>query len=149
MAKTRLLTSAFALASLVLLNACSSLSSVDFRCDPQVNGGLALTIDVVRATEAETQQIRSLGEKWFYDRMREGLRDRLETVTFTADGSKERTVTVSKVGKDDKYLCVVADYKFQNPDPTKHVVVLPREKWLGQKVKIAVRDRELVVTTTW
>lgn len=149
MAKPRLLTTAFALASLVLVTGCSSLSTVDFRCDPQVNGGLALTIDVVRATEAETQQIRSLGEKWFYDRMREGLRDRLETVTFTVDGSKERTVQIPKVGKDDKYLCVVADYKFQNPDPTKHVVVLPREKWLGQKVKIAVRDRELVVTTVW
>src|SRR5436190_19139428 len=100
MAKPITFRGALALASFVVLASCSSLSTVSFRSDPNVNGGLALTIDVVRATEAETQQIRSLGEKWFYDRLRDSLRDRLETITFTTEGSKERTVTIPKVGRD-------------------------------------------------
>ncbi len=131
---------------------CSSIGTVQFRCDPQINGGLLLTVDVVRADETQTQQIRQLGEKWFYDPMRESLRDRISTVTFPVEGSAlcERVVEIP-VPKEKlvKYLVIIADYKYQNPDPTKQLVVLPREKWAGQKVKIGVHDKDLSVATNF
>ena len=90
------------------------------------------------------RQIQALGEKWFYDPMRDTLRDRITTVTFptkNADGRCERDVKIAAQGKD-KYLVIVADYKFQSPDLSKQIVSLPRDKWKGKTLP-HVHDREI------
>ena len=59
-------------------------------------------------------------------------------------GPCDKTVSVP-FSKGERFLVLIADYKFQNPDPTKHVVVLSREKWVGQKILVSVLERELAV----
>jgi hypothetical protein len=127
---------------------CASSSSLHFRCDSPINGGLLLTVDIVRANEAQARQIEALGEKWFYDPLRDSLRDRTTTVTFPtkdASGLCERQVSIQAEGKD-KYLVIIADYKYQSPDASRQLVALPRERWKGKTLDIAVHDRELSVT---
>ncbi len=141
----RLAAAAVALAGAV---GCASSSSLHFRCDSPINGGLLLTVDVVRATEAQARQIETLGEKWFYDPMRDSLRDRTITVTFPtkdSSGMCERSVSVKAEGKE-KYLVIIADYKYQSPDASRQIVSLPKERWSGKTLDIAVHDRELAVS---
>ncbi|MGH9369728.1 MAG: hypothetical protein ACRD3M_18920 [Thermoanaerobaculia bacterium] len=128
---------------------CASSSSLHFACDSPINGGLLLTVDIVRATEEQARQIQALGEKWFYDPLRDSLRSRTTTVTFPtkdASGRCERSVAVKADGKE-KFLVIVADYKYQSPDTSRQLVSLPRERWKGKTLDIAVHDRELSVTT--
>lgn len=138
------------LTALPALTGCASkVGTISFRCGPAINGGLALAVDVIRATEEESRKIQEMGEKWFYDQTRFNIQgqNRIQTVTFTTGegaGSCDKTVSVP-VSKGEKYLVIIADYKFQNPDPTKHVVVLSREKWVGQKILVSVLERELSV----
>lgn len=141
-------------AALPALTGCGAkVGTVSFRCGPQINGGLALAVDVIRATEEESRRIQEMGEKWFYDQTRFNIQgqNRIQTVTFTTGegaGACDRSVSVP-VSKGEKFLVIIADYKFQNPDPTKHVVVLPREKWVGQKVVVSVLERELSIERRW
>jgi hypothetical protein len=143
--------SASAIGLLLVLAAasCSSSASVRFRCDNPINGGLLLTVDVVRATEEQARQIQALGEKWFYDPMRDTLRERVTTVTFPVKDGAGECVRELKVpmGSKDKYLMLVADYRFQSPDVSKQIVSLPRERWKGDTIRVAVHDRELSVET--
>ena len=128
---------------------CGSSATLQFRCDSPINGGLLLTVDVVRASEDQAKQIQALGEKWFYDPLRDSMRERITTVTFQPQGSSgrcEREVTVTPQ-KKDRYIVVVADYKFQSPDPSRQTVLLPRSEWKGRTVRIAVHDRDLSVDT--
>ena len=141
-------------AALPALTGCGATAgTVSFRCGPQINGGLALAVDVIRATDAEARKIQEMGEKWFYDQTRFNIQgqNRIQTVTFTTGegaGPCDKTVDV-KVSKGELYLVIIADYKFQNPDPTKHVIVLSRDKWVGQKVVVSVLERELSVERKW
>jgi len=140
---------ALVLALLLAGTGCRSSSSLRFRCDSPINGGLLLTVDVVRATEDQAKQIQALGERWFYDPLRDSMRERLTTVTFPTQDSSgrcERDVPL-KPEKKDRYLVVVADYKFQSPDASKQILLLPRGQWKGETVRIAVHDRELSVET--
>jgi len=135
----------------LLAAGCSSSAVLKFRCDNPINGGLLLTVDVVRASEEQARLIQSLGERWFYDSNRETLRSSggITTVTFPTNdptGQCTRDVTVP-VGSRDKYLVIVADYKYQSPDTSKQVVTLPREKFKGSTLRISVHDRELSVET--
>ena len=141
---------AAALGLTVLLAAgCSSSAQLNFRCDTPINGGLLLTVDVVRASEEQARLIQSLGERWFYDGSRETLRSSgaINTVTFPTNdpsGQCVRDVSVPVTGKD-KFLVIVADYKFQSPDTSKQVVTLSRDRFKGKTLRIAVHDRELSV----
>lgn len=128
---------------------CASSSTLDFRCDSPINGGLLLTVDIVRANEAQARQIEALGEKWFYDPMRDTLRDHTTTVTFPtkdASGLCERHLSIKAEGKD-KFLVIIADYKYQSPDASRQLVALPSDRWKGKTLDIAVHDRELSVST--
>jgi len=123
----------------------SSAATVSFRCAPEINGGTLLTVDVVRATEPEVERIRALGEKWFYDPLRESLRDRTRTATFSqAEGRCEKELTVP-AGKDDKFLVIVADYRFQSADPGRHLIVMRKDQWKGRTILVQVRDREFSI----
>jgi predicted component of type VI protein secretion system len=142
---------ALGLTALLVAAACSSSAQLRFRCDNPINGGLLLTVDVVRASEEQARMIQSLGERWFYDPNRETLRSSggITTVTFPTNdpsGQCTRDVKVPVSGKD-KYLVIVADYKFQSPDASKQVVTLSRDRFKGSTVRIALHDRELSVET--
>jgi len=142
---------ALGLTALLVAAGCSSSADLRFRCDKPINGGLLLTVDVVRASVELARLIQSLGERWFYDPNRETLRASggITTVTFPTNdpsGQCTRDVTVPVSGKD-KYLVIVADYKFQSPDTSKQVVTLSRNRFKGATVRVAVHDRELSVET--
>lgn len=123
----------------------SAAAKVSFTCAPEINGGTLLTVDVVRATEPEVERIRALGEKWFYDPLRESLRDRTRTATFSqSEGRCEKELAIP-ASKTDKFLVIVADYRFQSADPGRHLVVLGREKWKGRTIRVQVRDREFSI----
>jgi len=142
----RLAVLALAIAGAAFAGGCgSSAATVEFRCAPEINGGTLLTVDVVRATEPEVERIRALGEKWFYDPLRESLRDRTRTATFSQGESRCEKELKVPAGKQDKFLIVIADYRFQSADPGRHLVVLPREKWKGRTIRIQVRDREFSI----
>jgi hypothetical protein len=122
-----------------------AVAKVDFRCAPEINGGTLLTVDVVRATESEVERIRALGEKWFYDPLRDSLRDRTRTATFMqSEGRCDKELTVPAT-KDDKFLVIVADYRFQTADPGRYLVVLRRDQWKGRTIHVQVRDREFSI----
>jgi hypothetical protein len=142
----RLAALVLAVAGAALTGGCgSAAATVAFRCAPEINGGTLLTVDVVRATGPEVERIRALGEKWFYDPLRESLRDRTRTATFSqAEARCEKELTVP-AGKDDKFLVVIADYRFQSADPGRHLVVLSRDKWKGKTILVQVRDREFSI----
>ena len=134
-----------ALAAAPLGGCGSSAATVAFRCTPEINGGTLLTVDVVRATEPEVERIRALGEKWFYDPLRESLRDRTRTATFSqSEGRCEKELSVP-AAKDDKFLVIIADYRFQSADPGRHLVVLRRDQWKGKTIHVQVRDREFSI----
>ncbi len=141
-------------AALPALTGCGASSgTISFRCGPAINGGLALAVDVIRATEEESRKISEMGEKWFYDQTRFNIQgqNRIQTVTFKTGegaGSCDKSVTVP-VSKGERYLVLIADYKFQNPDPARQVIVLSREKWVGQKILVSVLERELSVERRW
>jgi hypothetical protein len=123
----------------------SSAATVRFRCAPEINGGTLLTVDAVRATESEVERIRALGEKWFYDPLRDSLRDRTRTATFSqAEGRCDKELTIP-ASKDDKFLLIVADYRFQSVDPARYMVVLRRDQWKGRTIHVQVRDREFSI----
>jgi len=144
---TRLLKAA-ALAGTVALLATgcgSGTSTLRFRCDRDVNGGTLLTVDAVRASESEVERIRALGEKWFYDSLRESLRDRTKTATFSqGDARCDKEVEIP-VRKEDKFLVLIADYRFQSPDPGRYLVVMPKDRWKKKTISIQIHDREFNV----
>lgn len=142
----RLAALALAAAGAALAAGCgSSAATVAFRCAPEINGGTLLTVDVVRATEPEVERIRALSEKWFYDPLRDSLRDRTRTATFMqSEGRCEKELTVPAT-KEDKFLVIVADYRFQSADPGRYLVVLQRKQWKGRTIHVQIRDRELSI----
>jgi hypothetical protein len=145
--RLRLAAIALAVASAAFSQGCgSATATVAFRCGPEINGGTLLTVDVVRTTEPEVERIRALGEKWFYDPLRESLRDRTRTATFSQqEGRCDKELTVP-AGKEDKFLVIIADYRFQTADTGRYLVALPRDKWRGKTIQVQVRDRDFSIT---
>lgn len=142
----RLVAIVLAAAGAVFSSGCgSSAATVTFRCGPEINGGTLLTVDVVRATEPEVERIRALGEKWFYDPLRESLRDRTRTATFSQqEGRCDKELTVP-ASKDDKFLVIIADYRFQTADTGRYLVTLRRDQWRGRTIHVQIRDRDFSI----
>ncbi len=141
-----------AVAAVLALSSCgASLGNVDFRCaSSQINGGLLLTVDVIRATDDEARMIQQEGEKWFYNQMRLNMTSgKRKTVTFPAPepGQTCDRVVAIEANKAEKKLVVIADYKFQSPDPQGHIVVLDYKAWVGRTIKISVQEQKLFVST--
>ncbi|MCG3195282.1 MAG: hypothetical protein DIJKHBIC_04559 [Thermoanaerobaculia bacterium] len=137
------------LAGAILLPACSTpVAKIDFRCNSsRINDGNLLTVDVVRATEGDVREIQQLGEKWFYEAKRMSMGEKVKTVAFPApDGTCDRMIEVP-AAKGEKFLVVIADYKFQTADASQYVKVLPAEKWAGRKIRISIQERELIITS--
>jgi hypothetical protein len=141
------------LTAILLLTAGAALAygcgpattTVAFTCGPEINGGTLLTVDAVRTTESEVERIRALGEKWFYDPLRESLRDRTRTATFSQDEGRCDKELKFTAGKEDKYLVLIADYRFQTADPGRYLVALPKDKWKGKTIHVQIRDRDFTI----
>ena len=142
----RLAAMVLAVAAAAFSQGCSSTTTVAFRCGPEINGGTLLTVDVVQSTESEVERIRALAEKWFYDPLRESLRDRTRTATFSQqEGRCDKELTFTSA-KQAKFLIIIADYRFQTADTGRYLVALPPDKWRGKTIQVQVRDRDFSIT---
>lgn len=142
----RLTALGLAMVGLAVAVGCSSgTAKVAFSCGAKINNGTLLTVDVVRATESEVEKIRPLGEQWFYSPLRESLRGRTQTATFSQEERPcEKTVAVS-AGKEGKFLVIVADYSSPAADPGRYFVVLGPDRWRGRTLQVKVGDQDLSV----
>jgi len=134
------------LGAMLATGCASSATTLRFQCDREVNGGTLLTVDVVRGSEADVRRIRELGEKWFYDSSRSSLGDRIRTVTFpTLDPVTNRCESTVQIPapKEDSYLVVVADYKYESTRPNGRILVFSKKEWKGKNLAIGVHDKDL------
>lgn len=124
---------------------CSTNSTFNFEAESQINNGLLLTIDLVQITDAEEQQIRNLGDEWFYSDLRRQLGSRTRTVTL--EGSDQKTVTVlpDKGCKECSRLAIIADYQFEGRDQKAQMEFRSKDAWRGKTLRVKVFDRYLTV----
>lgn len=128
----------------LLLAGCSSTTQLHFACDPQVNGGLLLTIDLVEVNQAEAQQIRQVGDQWFYSDLRRQLG--LRTRTIAVRGGCAESVDLQRQ-KGYDILAVISDYQFATSDTSKgHMQFFSKDQWLGKKLVVDIHDTYLTVT---
>lgn len=133
---------ALAVAALVV-SACSTRSTVAFRCDPVVNDGLLLTIDVIQVNDAEAAQIRQEGARWFYSPLRQQLALRTRTLAVKGGCAERITVTPQK-GYD--ILAVVADFRTAPTDRVEGLMQFrTRKEWQGRNLEVAVRGAYLTI----
>ncbi len=124
---------------------CSTSGTFNFTAEPRINNGLLLTIDMVLISESEEQQIRDLGDEWFYSDLRRRLGSRTRTVTL--EGGDRRTVTLvpDKGCKECTRLGIIADYKYEGRDQKVQMEFRSKESWKGQTLQIRVFDRHLEI----
>lgn len=133
----------FGLAALVLAAGCASQSNLNVICDPVVNDGLLLTVDLVQVNDMEAQQIQQLGEEWFYSDLRRQLAMRTRTVAL--EGNCKTTVTLS-LHKDYDILAVIADYQFAPGDRSQsHMQFKNAKEWKKSTLDIKVHNAYLTV----
>lgn len=133
---------------LVLLasQGCSSSMAV-FRCEPgvEINDGLELSIDLLVVSDGEEQQIRQLGDDWFYSDLRRSLGSRRTTVSVASNCS-DKSVVVPKV-KDFQRLAIIADYKFEGQGRAKtQMYFYGKDYWQGKTLRVRVFDRNLNIS---
>jgi hypothetical protein len=120
--------------SAALAASCASTSSFHFRCDPLVNEGLLLTIDLVQINEAEVAPIRQAGDQWFYSDLRRQLEPRIRTLAV--EGRCDTTVKLApRKGYDT--LAVISDYK-SNGDSAGTLQFWQKKDWKGKTLQVRV-----------
>ena len=129
----------------LFLYGCPTTTTFNFQAERQINNGLLLTIDLVQITEAEEQQIRDLGDEWFYSDLRRRLGSRTRTVAM--EGSDRKTVTLvpDKGCKECIRLAIIADYQFEGRDQKAQMEFRGKESWRGKKLQVKVLDRYLTI----
>jgi hypothetical protein len=136
-----------ALALLAAGGCASGSGRLRFECGRDMNRGLLLTVDVVRATGLEAERIQKLRERWFYDEARTRLKDKVRTLTFDANdlcGCREQEVVVRPDGVN-RFLVVIGDYRDRGAEPGRGLVVLPRKDWAHRTLLVSLRGGELSV----
>jgi hypothetical protein len=130
-------------AALASAPACTSTTSFQLSCDPVVNDGLLLTVDLIQVNEDEALQIRQAGDNWFYSDLRRQLS--LRTRTVAVEGSCRTKVTLTHHKKHD-ILAVVADYQFPASDRTQtHMQFKSKNEWRGKKLELQIHNTYLNV----
>jgi hypothetical protein len=134
-----------AAAILLPLTGCSSVSTMRFACDTQVNDNILLTIDLAQVNDTEAGQIRQEGGRWFYSSLRKSLGNRIQTVAVK--GGCAQTVDLGKARKGYDTLAIIADYQAVNVQkPEGSVVFLTNKKdWQGKSLLGAVHGNYLSV----
>jgi hypothetical protein len=127
-------------ALLVLLAGCASPASLHFRCEPQINEGLLLTVDLIQVNDAEAPQVRAAGDQWFYSDLRRQLEPRTHTVAV--QGGCDTTVSVpARKGYDT--LVIVADFK--SGGGSGNLQFKSKKEWDGKKLLLRVQGNQLIV----
>lgn len=132
---------------LLVSQGCATSSTAVFRCEPgvEINDGLELSIDLLVVNDSEEQQIRQLGDDWFYSDLRRSLGSRRTTVSVATNCS-DTSVTVPKV-KDFQRLAIIADYKFEGQGRDKsQMYFYGKEYWSGKPLRVRVFDRNLNIS---
>lgn len=119
------------------LAACSSTSRVQVRCDPTINEGLLLTVDLVQVNDDEARQIQQTGDQWFYSDLRRQLSLRTKTVAVEGGCSEKIELTRSK--RHD-ILAVVADYHGST-----QMIFKTKKEWLGKTLELDLHDTHLTL----
>jgi hypothetical protein len=142
-ARTALLTAAAA--SLLPLVGCSSISTLRFACDSQVNENILLTVDLAQVNDAEAGQIRQEGGRWFYSSLRKSLGNRIQTIAVK--GGCAETVDLGKARKGYDILVIIADYQAVNVQKPEGSMVFKTNKkdWQGKKLLVSVHGNYLSV----
>jgi len=124
---------------------CTTNATFNFEAEAQINDDLLLTIDLVQITDSEEQQIRDLGDEWFYSDLRRRLGSRTRTVTL--EGSDRKTVTIvpDKSCKECTRLVIIADYQFEGRDQKAQMEFRSKDAWRGKTLRVQVFDRYLSV----
>ncbi|HEV7517144.1 MAG TPA: hypothetical protein VGR07_12655 [Thermoanaerobaculia bacterium] len=136
--------SAFGMASVAVLaglTGCASSTSLHFRCDPAINEGLLLTVDLVEVSEAEVAQVRQAGDQWFYSDLRRQLEPRTRTVAVA--GGCDTTVKLA-VRKGYDTLAVISDYKSSGA-ATGSMLFRPKSEWQGKALTVKVGGTLLTI----
>lgn len=119
------------------LTACSSTSRVTVGCDPTINNGLLLTVDLVQVNDEEARQIQQTGDQWFYSDLRRQLS--LRTKTIAVEGGCHETVELTRQ-KHHEMLAVIADYHGAT-----QMVFKTKQEWLGKKLTLRLHDTYLTI----
>jgi hypothetical protein len=129
------------LALAALAVGCASSSTLRFRCEPQINEGLLLTVDLVQVNEAEIAQIRQAGDQWFYSDLRRQLEPRTRTVAV--EGGCDTKVSLQpRKGYDT--LAVISDYK-SGGNAAGNMQFRPKEQWKGKMLDVRVGGAVLTI----
>lgn len=129
------------LAAVLLLAGCASGTSLHFRCDPTINEGLLLTVDLVQVNDAEIAQIRQAGDQWFYSDLRRQLEPRTRTVAVQG-GCDTKVQLTPKKGYDT--LAVISDYK-SGGNGTGSMLFRGKKDWQGKDLTVQVGGSTLTV----
>jgi len=127
--------------ALLGLTGCASSTSLHFRCDPAINEGLLLTVDLVEVSEAEVAQVRQAGDQWFYSDLRRQLEPRTRTVAVA--GGCDTTVQLPR-RKGYDTLAVISDYKSSGAS-TGSMLFRPKSEWQGKSLTVKVGGSVLTI----
>ncbi len=129
------------LALAALLASCASPAALHFRCEPQINEGLLLTVDLVQVNDAEAPQIRQAGDQWFYSDLRRQLEPRTRTVAV--QGGCDTTVQLpARKGYDT--LAIISDFK-SGSGAGGSMQFRAKKEWDGKKLLLRVQGNNLIV----
>jgi hypothetical protein len=141
--RSRLATTAGAalLAVLAGLAGCASSATLRFRCDPEINDGLLLTVDLVQVSEAEIAQIQQAGDQWFYSDLRRQLEPRTRTVAV--QGGCDTSVKLpARKGYDT--LAIISDFK-SGSGSTSNVQFRQKPQWQGKGLQLRIQGSTLTI----
>jgi hypothetical protein len=130
-----------ALLAAVLVSGCASATNLRFRCEPQINETLLLTIDLVQVNEEEIAQIRQTGDQWFYSDLRRQLEPRTRTVAVEG-GCDTRVSLEPRKGYDT--LAVISDYK-AGGSAAGNMQFRSKEQWKGKTLDVQVGNSVLTI----
>jgi hypothetical protein len=129
------------LAGLAGLTGCASSTSLHFRCDPTINEGLLLTVDLVQVNDAEVAAVRQAGDQWFYSDLRRQLEPRTRTVAVA--GNCDTTIQLPpKKGYDT--LAILSDYKSSGAS-TGSMLFRGKKDWQGKSLTVKVGGSVLTI----
>lgn len=116
--------------------------SIIFTCDPQINQGLLLPVDVIYVTRYHMpREVIAIGpDKWFNSSARVKWQTRQ---TLDLKGEETKTVQLNKLWlKDTKLLIVFADFKDVVEPQSQQIII---DKSSKRKEKIRVMPQQLAV----
>jgi hypothetical protein len=128
-------------ALVALLAGCASPATLRFRCDPEINEGLLLTVDLVQVAESEVPQIQQTGDQWFYSDLRRQLEPRTRTVAVQG-GCDTAVKLPARKGYDT--LAVISDFK-SGTGSTSSMQFRRKAEWTGKRLQLRIQGSTLTI----